>query len=78
MQGSAQLLFVTKVKPDPLDTTIAMSDLVASSSNADYDGEFVAVVKLLLQAVALINFFNCLGHPARRAGYCEAKAKANA
>ena len=35
MQGSAQLLFITKIKPDPMDTTLAISDLIATSSNAD-------------------------------------------
>ena len=68
MQGSAQLLFVTKVKPDPLDTTISQSDLIAVSSNADYDGKLIAVFKA----------FELPETPVRRAGYCEAKAKANA
>ncbi len=29
MQGSAQLVYITKVKTDPEDQTVSMSDLIA-------------------------------------------------
>lgn len=38
-RGSAQLLFITKVKKDPRIVTISMSVLVLSAPNADYDGD---------------------------------------
>lgn len=34
MQGSAQLVYITKVKTNPEDTTVSMSDLIASAMNA--------------------------------------------
>lgn len=39
MQGSIQLLYITKFKSDPTDTTVSISDLVAVAWNADYDGD---------------------------------------
>lgn len=38
-QGSAQRVRITKVKKDPMDTTVSISDLVCAALNADYDGE---------------------------------------
>lgn len=37
-KGSAQLIRATKVKTDPKDYTVSVSDLTAVSFNADYDG----------------------------------------
>ena len=31
-QGSAQLVYITRVKTDPFDTTVNMNDLIAMSS----------------------------------------------
>lgn len=45
MQGSAQVVRITKVKTNPHDTTVSMNDLIATSQNADYDGKDIAVFK---------------------------------
>lgn len=37
-RGSVQMLRITKIKTDPDDDTIAMSTLVTSDANADFDG----------------------------------------
>lgn len=39
MQGSAQLVRITRVKTDADNTTVSMSDLIAPAMNADYDGD---------------------------------------
>ena len=38
-RGSIQTVVITKIKSDPLDTSISMSDLIAPNFNADYDGK---------------------------------------
>lgn len=38
-RGATQLLFVTKVKQDPADKSIALSVLILSKPNADFDGD---------------------------------------
>jgi hypothetical protein len=48
-RGSAQALFITKVKEDIDDPTVSLSNLILVSYNADFDG------KQLLS----LNFFNC-------------------
>ena len=45
-RGSAQAMFITKVKTDPLIPTISLSILCVKGFNADFDGEFIAVFKL--------------------------------
>jgi hypothetical protein len=39
LQGSAQLVRITKFKPDPTDHTVAISILIVRSMNADFDGD---------------------------------------
>lgn len=39
MQGSSQLVYITKFKTNTQDTTVSMSDLIATAYNADYDGD---------------------------------------
>ncbi len=46
-RGSAQCLYITKVKTDPLDNTIAMSVLVLSAPNADFDGDELNMMLIL-------------------------------
>ena len=45
-RASAQLLYVTKVKPNPADNTISNSVLAISGNNADYDGDQMNVTYL--------------------------------
>ena len=40
LQGSAQLVRMTKVKDDPADHTVAMSILICVAFNADFDGKY--------------------------------------
>lgn len=39
MRGSIQRMFVTKIKPDPRETSISMSVLALKAPNADFDGD---------------------------------------
>lgn len=39
LQGSAQLVRVKKVKPDPSDHTVSLSILIVTSMNCDFDGD---------------------------------------
>lgn len=45
LHGSAQLVRVTKVKPDPTDHTVSLSILIVVAPNCDFDGKVIAVVK---------------------------------
>ena len=47
MRGSAQLTWITKVKPDPDDPTVGISILIVKSLNADFDGKRFAITKLV-------------------------------
>lgn len=49
LQGSAQLVRITKVKKDPADHTVAMSILICVAFNADFDG----------RVLPSLNFSNC-------------------
>lgn len=46
-RGSAQLLYITKVKKDPRDITISLSVLVLSAPNADFDGDELNLMLIL-------------------------------
>ncbi len=43
--GSAQRVFITKVKRTVSDATISMSDLIAKAFNADHDGDEVSEIR---------------------------------
>jgi len=45
--GSMQLLYITKVKPDPADQTISFSILTVRGFNADYDGDEMNLTLLI-------------------------------
>lgn len=45
-RGSAQQLWIPRVKTDPNDFTVMLSVLILGAFNADFDGKLVAVVKL--------------------------------
>lgn len=38
-RGSTQMLFITRVKDDPRDNSLSLSNLVITAPNADYDGD---------------------------------------
>ena len=64
-QGSAQLVYIPKVKTDPNDQTVSISDLIATSMNADYDGDEVMFtlaldVKMAEMFYPFSPFFNLL------------------
>lgn len=46
-RGSIQTVRITRVKKDPNDNTVAMSDRIGPSFNSDHDGKLVAVSKPL-------------------------------
>jgi len=46
-RGAAQLLYITKVKTDPRDTTITFSTLAISAPNADFDGDEMNLLLIL-------------------------------
>lgn len=47
VRGSAQLLYITQVKPDPTINTISFSVLALAAPNADFDGDQMNVELLL-------------------------------
>lgn len=57
-RASAQLLFVTKIKPNPADNTISNSVIAIAGSNADYDGDQMNVT--LLESNDLVERFKRL------------------
>lgn len=63
-RGSIQLLYVTKVKPNPHDETIGISVLVLKDSNTDFDGDALNGI-LLIEADAVEKAYNIL-HPSNR------------
>lgn len=57
-RASAQLLYITKIKPNPADNTISNSVLAISGNNADYDGDQMNVT--LLESNELVEKFKRL------------------
>lgn len=54
-RGATQLLFVTKIKPDPADRSIALSVLILTKPNADFDGDSLNSL-LLMESDAVRKF----------------------
>lgn len=47
LQGSSQLVYITKFKTDPEDNTMGFSQLIVKAPNGDYDGDELNVIPLL-------------------------------
>lgn len=76
LQGSAQMLYITKFKTEPLDMTCGISVLICKAPNADFDGDELNFTMLLDNNIAeeftsFAPYFNAqsAGKPYEISGY---------